>query len=242
MDRQTFCEQVLSRVRHATERERAAIRQELEGHLEDHAEDLRRIGFPAEEAERRALAAMGDPAEIGRELSREYPLRWLVVSRVALAAVVWLSLLLFARAVLLPGQVSRNLQATLHPQGYMTLAPEQLTVVADTDIRAELHGDVLKVYQTGLQLAGEDTYLASAAVCLYNRNPFAATHRDLLQQMAVAAGEEMDSRWLIRGGDGARYLELNQRPVAYGEELVLVYGGFGDTVVLRIPLPWEELP
>lgn len=242
MDKQIFCDQVLSRIRHATERERAAIRQELEGHLEDHAEDLRRIGYPEDEAVRRALAAMGDPAEIGWELNREYPLRWLVVSRVALLAVVWLSLLVFAQAVLLPGQVYRNLQATLHPQGYMALAAEELAVVEDADIRAELNGDVLKVYQTGLTRAGEDTYLASAAVCLYNRNPFADTHRDLLQQMAVEAGEGLDSRWLIRGGDGARYLELNRLPVEYGEELVLVYGGFGDTVVLRVPLPWEELP
>lgn len=52
--------------------DRAAVRAELEAHLEDKQADLRRI-FPdmtAEEAETRTLEDMGDPAEIGKELAR----------------------------------------------------------------------------------------------------------------------------------------------------------------------------
>ena len=52
--------------------DRAAVRAELEAHLEDKAADLRRI-FPdmlPEDAEARALEDMGDPAEIGKELAR----------------------------------------------------------------------------------------------------------------------------------------------------------------------------
>ena len=52
--------------------DRAAVRGELEAHLEDKAADLRRI-FPeltAEEARVRALEQMGDAAEIGRELAK----------------------------------------------------------------------------------------------------------------------------------------------------------------------------
>lgn len=52
--------------------DRAAVRSELEAHLEDKQADFRRI-FPKmsqEEAEHRALEAMGDPEELGRELAR----------------------------------------------------------------------------------------------------------------------------------------------------------------------------
>ena len=52
--------------------DRAAVRSELAAHLEDKRADLQRI-FPdisPEEAESRALKAMGDPEELGRELAR----------------------------------------------------------------------------------------------------------------------------------------------------------------------------
>ena len=39
-----FCQAVCRQVRHATPRERRAIRAELTGHLEDRAEDLRQRG------------------------------------------------------------------------------------------------------------------------------------------------------------------------------------------------------
>lgn len=52
--------------------DRAAVREELEAHMEDKAADLQRIfpGISREEAEERALSEMGDPAEIGKELAR----------------------------------------------------------------------------------------------------------------------------------------------------------------------------
>lgn len=52
--------------------DRAAVREELEAHLEDKTADLARI-FPdmaPEEAQERALAQMGDPEELGKELAR----------------------------------------------------------------------------------------------------------------------------------------------------------------------------
>ena len=52
--------------------DRTEVRAELEAHLEDKALDFQRI-FPDltnEEAQQRALAEMGDPGEIGRELAK----------------------------------------------------------------------------------------------------------------------------------------------------------------------------
>ena len=81
--------------------DRRAVRSELTAHLEDKALDFQRI-FPdltEEEAQERAAAEMGDPAEIGRELARLHrPLlgyAWLA-SKVLLGVVIGAGVLLFA--------------------------------------------------------------------------------------------------------------------------------------------------
>ena len=52
--------------------DRAAVRKELDGHIEDRMADLRRIfpNIPQEEACARALSAMGDPEELKISLAR----------------------------------------------------------------------------------------------------------------------------------------------------------------------------
>jgi len=70
-----------------------AIGRELESHYEDHRDDLIRIGWPQEEAEAHALAALGDPEAVGKALDREHS-PWLgrlfTVSRVALVITCFL--------------------------------------------------------------------------------------------------------------------------------------------------------
>ena len=80
--------------------DRAAVRSELAAHLEDKRADLQRI-FPdisPEEAESRALKAMGDPEELGRELARIHrpwlgylwvASRWALGLSLVLALVLW---------------------------------------------------------------------------------------------------------------------------------------------------------
>ena len=70
--------------------DRAEVLRELCDHLDDRIADLERIfpGIGREEAEERALAGMGDPEEVGRELARVHRpwLGWLwTASRVLLA-------------------------------------------------------------------------------------------------------------------------------------------------------------
>ena len=72
--------------------DRAAVRAELEAHMEDKAADLQRI-FPdisREEAEERTLSEMGDPAEIGKKLARIHK-PWLFSRFLALAALLLLA-------------------------------------------------------------------------------------------------------------------------------------------------------
>ena len=61
MDRRDYTDRVLSSLRRVTEKEREAIRSELDGHIEDHMEALLELGYDEELAEERAIAAMGVP-------------------------------------------------------------------------------------------------------------------------------------------------------------------------------------
>ena len=72
-----FCDHVCQYVRFHPDHE--AIRAELAAHMEDHAAALMERGVPEEEATKQAVAAMGDPEEIGRELDKSHSplLGWL---------------------------------------------------------------------------------------------------------------------------------------------------------------------
>lgn len=83
--------------------DRAKVREELLEHLEDKAADLQRI-FPdmdAPEAQNRALAGMGDPEELKRELARVHRpwLGWLWRASRWLLWGTWLLFLLFQAGV-----------------------------------------------------------------------------------------------------------------------------------------------
>jgi len=69
------------------------IGEELEAHYQDHRDDLIRIGWPEEEAEAHAVAALGDPEAVGKALDREHS-PWLgtlfTASKVALVITCFL--------------------------------------------------------------------------------------------------------------------------------------------------------
>lgn len=69
-----FCKQVCSQVRWKPAHR--DITQELQAHIEDYMEELLLHGTSPEEAEQRAVAAMGDPADIGRQLDAQHHPVW----------------------------------------------------------------------------------------------------------------------------------------------------------------------
>lgn len=84
MNRKEYTDAVLTALRHVTDRERLAIQAELDAHIEDHMAALQELDYPPELAEERALAAMGDPAEVGRELNACYQSWfWVILGRAA---------------------------------------------------------------------------------------------------------------------------------------------------------------
>ena len=175
MDRRQYTEQVLSSLRRVTHDERESIRAELDGHMEDHMEALRELGYGEAEAEARTLAAMGDPAEVGRELNKQYPFRWLVAGWVAKAlAVVFLCLLVLS--LFSPGsdRVAGYVSERLHPSGEGRSEITQ-TAVLQLDIREQVGDDELRIYQVALGEQETETGTKTGAEVLavaYDQNPF----------------------------------------------------------------------
>lgn len=94
MTREEYTDQVLAALRRVTTAERESIRAEIDAHMEDHICALLDLGYEPELAEERTMTFMGDPVEVGRELDRQYPLRWLVLCRTAMVLTLLLVLLL----------------------------------------------------------------------------------------------------------------------------------------------------
>lgn len=240
MDRRQYTDRVLTSLRRVTAKEREAIRQELDGHMEDHMESLRELGYDEELAEERTIAAMGDPAEVGRELNRQYPFRWLVVKcgaiLMALLLVLAMAPTLFQRV---PGALS-SLQARWLPKTALDISQvrddfDPLGVPA-VDVRAEaVVRDVhFRVYQLGYR--GRAVLLA---VACWRDNPF-------LEQL-----NELDGSFLkpyVNGnlegyakspGGNINLYEIHASP---GDLLTLTWEVYGETDTVELQLPEEVAP
>ena len=128
-----FCGRVCGRVRFSPDHE--AITQELTAHLEDHMDALVARGFPPETAAQQAVAAMGDPEEIGRELDKSHSplLGWF---QIWFRAAVWgLAALVLLFTLPQAGTIATELAAPIDYGGYIN---EFLTHYDEYDIVADL--------------------------------------------------------------------------------------------------------
>ena len=240
MDRRQYTDRVLTSLRRVTAKEREAIRQELDGHMEDHMESLRELGYDEELAEERTIAAMGDPAEVGRELNRQYPFRWLVIGRAAMVLT-----LLFALLVALPawnkaGDVVNNLWCRFYPLHLLDM--RDLSWGADRDyrpmvaeaekveLRQTADGVTLYIYQAGLEDPAAEETTAWAAVSPYWNDPVQSNN---VYRSLMASGD-IDS--LSFDFDGP-FIVSDQ--VRRGEPLCFAYDISGETLSFEVPLPWE---
>ena len=245
MERQEFCDRVLARVRHATPEEKAAIRAELDGHMEDHAAALLEAGYEEAEAAERALAAMGNPEEIGAELNRDYPLGWLVLSRVSLILTILLSISLIN---VLPNvvELKESVEARIDPVAGQRSGTVTGTYVYPVDLRADVGSDVLRVFQMGLSLRPDgQTGVVSVALCNYDQNVFGTASQILIGNVTYkmeSGGELMPASGSGGGGSGAQYWVANGIDVSRTDEyLTVCYEGFGETIRLEAPLDWEGI-
>ena len=117
MKRNEYTERVLAAMHRVTASERDAICAELDGHIEDRIEALLELGYEPELAEERAMARMGDPEEVGRELDKQYPLFWLIAERVLKTLVCVLALVLVFDTLTMYS-VWGSLRARVEPHEY----------------------------------------------------------------------------------------------------------------------------
>ena len=241
MTRKEFTDQVLLSLGRLTADEREDVRRELEEHVEDRMEALLDMGWDESLAEERCLEAMGDPAEIGREMAKQYPGRWwLWIGRAAVA----LTVVMCVQALLgfgMLGYAWDNLTVRISPPTDISIGElKNVEAVEDLDIRTEVGNDVLRVYQVSV---GEKDGQRAAMVlaCAYDRWPFGVVAAGLrVRSTVVSQRGEMGTSGGSRRNYGAEYA-VHWAPVEPGDtHVVWVYHAIGEMIRLEIPLPGGE--
>lgn len=241
MTRQEFLDQVLRPLGRLTAQERENVRRELEEHVEDRMEALLDMGWDEELAESRCLEAMGDPAEIGREMAKQYRgWWWLWIGRAAAALTVVMCVLALLGLGML-GVAWDSLTVRIHPSTAISIGElKNVEAVVDLDIRAEVGNDILRIYQVSV---GEKDGQRAAMVlaCMYDRWPFG------IVADSINARSDL---WNQRGGTGhssggsgnyGAVCAARWTPVEPGDtHVVWEYRAIGETVRLEIPLPGGE--
>lgn len=244
MDRQTYTRQVLDNLHRVTAGEREAIRREIDAHMEDHVCALLDLGYPEELAEERTMALMGDPAEVGRELDRQYTgWTWVILDRIAKVLTAMLLVLV------LLGIRSNGLSAvwwSIEARVAANETPSKIAVpeaVAHPDIRVSVKNDILRVYRVEVgQLEGRR--VAELAMCIYDRVPggIGAVSVPYGLSLEDQRGNTPPEGRLACGGKsckGTAYVDYCI-PVEPGDTYVtLRYEKFGERISVQVPLPEE---
>ena len=233
MNSKEFCEQVLKQLRYATAEEKRAIRQEMLDHIEDHANALKDAGYSQEEAGECALSAMGNPEQIGRELNKQYPLGWLVLSRAALMLIILLGVSLLMTLPLL-GQTYESLVARIAPtkSSFVSTGNENSGAITyPLKIKVPIGNDTLSIYEAALQGRPNGGGYISIATCNYDRNPFGIASQFLRNNLKAETADGVDD--LLSGGGGgnarAYYWTIRSLPVTRAEqEIYLTYDCYGE--------------
>lgn len=241
MTRREFMYQVLSPLGRLTAEERENVRRELEEHVEDRMEVLLEMGWDEALAEERCLEAMGDPAEIGREMAKQYPGRWwlwLGRAAVVLTVVVCIQALL---GVGMLGAAWDSLTIRFSPPRTISIGElKNVEAVEDLDIRAEIGNDILRIYQVSV---GEKDGQRAAMVlaCAYDRRPFGIVVDSLASRSEL--WNERGEMGTIGGGSGnwGAVCAALWTPVEPGDAHVIwECRTMGETVRLEVPLPGGE--
>lgn len=241
MTRREFTDRVLASLTRLTAQEREDVRRELEEHVEDRMEVMLEMGWSEELAEARCLEAMGDPAEIGREMARQYRGRgWLWIGRAAAA----LTAVLCIQALLglgMLGAAWESLTVRLSPPDVISIGElKNVEAEEDLDIRAEVGNDILRIYRVSVG-EKEGQRAAMVLACMYDRLPFGIVARDLNARSRLfnQRGDTGTSSG-GSGNDGA-VCAVRWTPVEPGDTYVVwECRAIGGTVRLEIPLPGEE--
>lgn len=246
-----YGQRVCQFIRHATPKEKAAIQAELAAHITDHTAALIATGHAPETAQAMALEAMGDPEVVGKALNKEYPLRWLVLSRGLLAAIVVLALLLVVHTSGWVQSLTFYWQARTDPlhaadtqlydAEYNPLPNSYLTPL---DLHYSLPGNtVFSIYAVAVVPNGEGTYTVTLFTTRYRDTPLPLT------TLGLSAGDLSFSQngepLNVFSGMGntkgsACYFQYSITVTDDKAPLQAVYDHYGTYFAAEIPLTGEE--
>ena len=245
MDRNEYCDRVLAQVGRLTNDEADDLRNELAGHIEDHAEALVEHGYTEEDAVARAVELMGDPEETGKALREQYRHFWLViVQRIAIFVTVIACVQGFFMLPMLSG-VYESLRERVSPT-VNSISWEELDGAADLRERIAVGNDIVQLNRIEYGVReGERQAVLWASV--YDRVPGGKVYENLLETLVLEneRGESMYP-WLdgnyrsCTSSRGSLYVHygLHTVPLEEGDTYVtFVYDRFGERIETRIELP-----
>ena len=239
MTRREYTDTVLAALRRVTEDERRAIRAEIDGHMEDHICALLDLGYDEPLAEERTMALMGDPAEVGRELNKQYTgWGWVLLSRAAVA----LTIVLCIQMVLglgIFGNLFYSFQARILPRE----ADWECAVTAEeaVNFRTSVGNDVLRVSRIAVGTREGET-VAGLAMTVYDRIPGGIASERLISNLRLEdrRGDVLPVRSGNVGTVTAWYTTC-YLPIQPGDtHVTLHYERFGEEIAVEIPLPEVE--
>lgn len=245
MDRKEYCDRVLAQVGRLTNDEADNLRNELAGHIEDHAEALVERGYTEEDAVARAVELMGDPEETGKALREQYRHFWLViVQRIAIFVTIVSCVQGFFMLPMLSG-VYESLRERVNPT-VNSISWEELDGAADLRERIAVGNDIVQLNRIEYGVReGERQAVLWASV--YDRVPGGKVYENLLETLVLEneRGESMYP-WLdgnyrsCTSSRGSLYVHygLHTVPLEEGDTYVtFVYDRFGERIETRIELP-----
>ena len=139
--------------------EHNAIRAELLGHLEDKEQYFLDKGMKPGEAIKAAVAAMGDPVEVGKELDKAHPVRWVWLYTACKTGIILMGIVL--SFFLIDGMAKDRWEDWQRHYPLQTAAP---TVGENTVV---LTGDYAKLQESGYTVDITDVHWSPVKAVSY---------------------------------------------------------------------------
>ncbi len=237
-----FCTAVTAQIPHATRQEKEAIHRELAEHLADHAADLTDAGLSPEDAAAAAVAAMGDPSEIGQAMNQAYP-AWPREAALILKGLIAICIVLLVYSIW-TGNIfpTANITARYTPDAAFSWPEEAFQSAQAVDYRGTLNGHVFSVYRLDRTVTEGDGPIVRLWICTYNENPFLNQACNALETLWFHSESSPEPLHTFQPGSfstyGAGYAvyEISVPP----EDTMLTIS-LGTDFIQEIPLPESEV-
>ena len=244
MNRNEYCDRVLAQVGRLTADEANDLRNELAGHIEDHAEVLVEHGYTEDAAYGRAVALMGDPEETGRALCAQYGGWWLVIvqraARILTAVLCVMIAGLIVKSSGLYGAICDRITVQKPSDGW------EIWDTETPGTRIPIGDDIVRIDAVSCS-----TQRAEVQLTGFDRIPGGVVYARLLHTLrlenergeAIYEGLEDHDYPSFVSGSGTLYVRIASHRVNIEPDdtyIRLIYDRLGEHVKVEIPLPGRE--